>query len=96
MDPNDLPNPQIFNKVTLITGGSKGIGSGCARVFVQAGAMVVICARGKEVGEALATELNSQGPGECYFQQCDVAVPEDIYRVIDWTVDKYRTLGLSD
>jgi NAD(P)-dependent dehydrogenase (short-subunit alcohol dehydrogenase family) len=90
--PNVLPNPQNFNKVTLITGGSKGIGSGCARVFVQAGAKVVICARGKEVGEALATELNSQGPGECHFQQCDVAVPEDIYRVIDWTVDKYGRL----
>ncbi len=92
MAPNVLPNPQNFNKVTLITGGSKGIGSGCARVFVQAGAKVVICARGKEVGEALATELNSQGPGECHFQQCDVAVPEDIYRVIDWTVDKYGRL----
>ena len=92
MAPNVLPNPQNFNKVTLITGGSKGIGSGCARVFVQAGAMVVICARGKEVGGALATELNSQGPGECHFQQCNVAVPEDIYRVIDWTVDKYGRL----
>ena len=92
MAPNVLPNPQNFNKVTLITGGSKGIGSGCARVFVQAGAKVVICARGKEVGEALATELNSQGPGECHFQQCNVAVPEDIYRVIDWTVDKYGRL----
>ena len=92
MAPNVLPDPQNFNKVTLITGGSKGIGSGCARVFVQAGAKVVICARGKEVGEALATELNSQGPGECHFQQCDVAVPEDIYRVIDWTVDKYGRL----
>ncbi len=92
MAPNVLPNPQNFINVTLITGGSKGIGSGCARVFVQAGAKVVICARGKEVGEALATELNSQGPGECHFQQCDVAVPEDIYRVIDWTVDKYGRL----
>lgn len=92
MAPNVMPIPQDFIKVTLITGGSKGIGSGCARVFVEAGAPVVICARGREVGEALAAELNSQGPGECHFRQCDVSVPEDIYRVIDWTIDKYGRL----
>ena len=92
MDLNVTPNPQNFNKVTLITGGSKGIGAGCARVFVHAGAPVVICARGKEAGEALSTELNSEAPGECHFQQCDVSVPEDIYRVIDWTVNKYGRL----
>ena len=88
-----VPNPQNFNKVTLITGGSKGIGAGCARVFVEAGAPVVICARGREAGEALAAELTAQGPGECHFQQCDVSIPEDIYRVIDWTVDKYERLN---
>ena len=30
------------DKVVIITGGSKGIGAGCARVFCQEGGVVVI------------------------------------------------------
>ena len=73
-------------KVVLITGGSKGIGAGCARAFVQAGAKTVICARGAPAGEALAGELTGEGPGRCDFEVCDVSRPEDIRRVIDRTV----------
>ena len=32
------------DKVVIVTGGSKGIGEGCVRVFVEAGAKVVFCA----------------------------------------------------
>ncbi|MBI2842029.1 MAG: SDR family oxidoreductase [Armatimonadetes bacterium] len=80
------------DKVALITGGSKGIGEGCARVFVDAGAKVVICARGVADGEALAKELTEKGPGTCHFEQCDVSKPEDIERVVDRTVELYGRL----
>ncbi len=83
---------QGFDKVSLITGGSKGIGEGCARVFCAAGAPVVICARGREAGEALAAELTAQGPGECHFEPCDVSRPDQIRRVVDRTVERYGRL----
>ena len=83
---------QGFDKVSLITGGSKGIGEGCARVFCGAGAPVVICARGREAGEALAAELTAQGPGECHFEACDVSHPEEIKRVVDRTVERFGRL----
>ncbi len=83
---------QGFDKVSLITGGSKGIGEGCARVFCAAGAPVVICARGREAGEALAAELTAQGPGECHFEPCDVRYPDEIKRVVDRTVARYGRL----
>lgn len=89
---NLAPFAQDFDKVTLITGGSKGIGAGCARVFVRAGATVMICARGREAGEALAAELTTAGPGECHFEQCDVTKPEQIKRVIDKTVELFGRL----
>jgi len=81
-----------FDKVSLITGGSKGIGEGCARVFCAAGAPVVICARGREAGEALAAELTAQGPGECRFEPCDVSNPDEIKRVVARTVERYGRL----
>src|SRR3990172_12377971 len=77
------------DKVALITGGSKGIGEGCAGVFCAAGWRVLICARGAERGDAVATELSGRGPGECRFEQCDVSRPEDIKRVVDRTVEAY-------
>ncbi len=83
---------QGFDKVSLITGGSKGIGEGCARVFCAAGAPVVICARGREAGEALAAELTAQGPGECHFEPCDVSRPDQIKRVVDRTVERFGRL----
>jgi NAD(P)-dependent dehydrogenase (short-subunit alcohol dehydrogenase family) len=87
-----LPFMRQFDKVTLITGGSRGIGAGCAHVFVTAGASVVICARGEEAGEAWAAELTDVGPGQCHFEPCDVSDPEGIRRLIEKTVKLYGRL----
>jgi NAD(P)-dependent dehydrogenase (short-subunit alcohol dehydrogenase family) len=88
----EISQAKGFDKVTLITGGSKGIGSGCARVFTEAGARVVICARGRAEGEALAAELNAAGPGRCDFRPCDVTQPEQLRTVVDWTVSRHGRL----
>jgi len=81
-----------LRKVTLITGGSRGIGEGCARVFVRAGSSVVICARGRESGEALAAELTAEGPGSCHFEPCDVQRPDELKQLIERTVRLYGRL----
>ena len=81
-------------KVVLVTGGSKGIGEGCARAFCQAGARVVICARGREAGDDLAVALTAQGPGQCLFLPCDVHQPDEIRSVVDQTVAHYGRLDV--
>ena len=50
----------LKGKTIIITGGTKGIGKGCAQVFCEAQANVVICARGEKDGIALANELNEK------------------------------------
>lgn len=77
------------DKVVIVTGGTKGIGEGCVRVFVEAGAKVVFCARRQNEGAALAAELNALGKGEAFFVKCDVSKPEEIRNLIDKTVEKY-------
>jgi NAD(P)-dependent dehydrogenase (short-subunit alcohol dehydrogenase family) len=77
------------NKIVIVTGGTKGIGEGCARMFADAGAKVVFCAREQEEGDALANELNSSGRGEAHFIKCDVSKPDELRNLISQTVEKY-------
>jgi NAD(P)-dependent dehydrogenase (short-subunit alcohol dehydrogenase family) len=73
-------------KVVIVTGGSRGIGEGCSRVFVDAGATVVIASRDETIGSTLAAELNGKGPGSAEFIKCDVSKTEDVDNLISETV----------
>jgi NAD(P)-dependent dehydrogenase (short-subunit alcohol dehydrogenase family) len=78
------------DKVTIVTGGTKGIGAGCVRVFVeQGGANVVFCSRNESEGKAFEAEVNAKGPGRAMFVRADVSRVDDISRVIDRTVDRF-------
>src|SRR5215469_14020209 len=80
------------DKVVLVTGGGKGIGEGCVRVFVEAGSKVVFCSRGKQAGEAIAVEVNKKGPGQAQFIPCDVSKPDEVKKLVDATIAKYGRL----
>jgi len=77
------------DKVVIITGGSHGIGEGCVRAFVAAGAKVVFCARNDRDGERLAAEVNASGPGDAQFIRCDVSKVKEIQSLIDETVERF-------
>ncbi|MDR9394121.1 MAG: 3-oxoacyl-ACP reductase FabG [Roseovarius sp.] len=62
----------IKGKSVIVTGGSKGIGLGIARVFSKQGAKVTVASRGKEAGEAAVDHLNSVG-GDARWTECDVS-----------------------
>jgi L-fucose dehydrogenase len=70
-------------KAVIVTGGSKGIGEGCARVFCAEGGLVAVLARGKTAGESLAAELCIKGPGRAIYLPCDVARPDQLKSAID-------------
>lgn len=80
------------NRVVIVTGGSKGIGEGCSRVFCAEGGLVAILARGAEAGEALAAELNELGPGRAIFLQCDVGQHLQLKDAIEKTVAEFGRL----
>ena len=52
----------LAGRVAIVTGGSQGIGLGIARVLLQRGASVVICARSADRVSAAAEELSELGP----------------------------------
>ncbi len=51
----------IKDRAVIVTGASKGIGKGIARVFARQGAKVMIAARGEEDAKATAEELRGEG-----------------------------------
>lgn len=84
------------DKVVIVTGGSSGIGKGCAREFVRAGAKVVVCCNDEEEGAAVARELQDlardAGRGAALFVYCDVRKEEDVRGLIETTVARFGRL----
>ncbi len=76
------------DKTVIITGGSQGIGEGCARAFAAAGASVVVASPDRERGSRLAGELTSAGPGRATFVACDVTRTDDRERLVASTVER--------
>ena len=72
----------IAGKSVVVTGGSKGIGRGIAKVFASKGARVTIAARGEEALKATADELNAAG-GTVRFATCDVSDWQSVKGMID-------------
>ena len=65
---------QVTGSVFLVTGGSSGLGAGCARRFVRQGARVVLMDRNALPGKALADELGEHA----VFVHGDVTSESDV------------------
>jgi 3-oxoacyl-[acyl-carrier protein] reductase len=67
----------------VVTGGSKGIGKGIARVFAREGAHVLIAARDEGALEAAAADLAGDARGRVETVVADVSRVEDCRRIAE-------------
>ena len=68
---------RLKNKVVVITGGTDGIGRGCALAAVREGATVVVTGRNQERGRATVDLVARQGFSVRY-------VPQDVTNEANW------------
>ncbi len=84
---------RLKDKVAIVTGSSKGIGEGIARVFSREGARVVVVCRTEEQGRKMAGELGAC-EGRALFVRTDVTSSEAIQAMISETIHAFGKLDI--
>jgi 3-oxoacyl-[acyl-carrier protein] reductase len=83
----------LTGKVAIVTGASKGIGAGIARLFASSGASVVVnYSSSKDAANALVAEIKSSG-GKAVAIQADFSKTADIRRLFE---EAKRAFGALD
>lgn len=67
--------PDLEGRGAIVTGASRGIGRGIARYLGRQGMRLVLAARSREAGEAVAAEIASTGT-TCHWFTADLSTPE--------------------
>jgi dehydrogenase/reductase SDR family protein 7B len=76
------------NKVVIITGGSSGIGKGCAEVFGKAGAKIVITGRNEKKLQETISALQKKNI-EAIAVIADASLEKDNEKVIRETISRF-------
>ncbi|KAK3935329.1 SDR family oxidoreductase [Diplogelasinospora grovesii] len=95
-----IPEPEPFDsllslegRVAIVTGGTRGTGSAIVLRFVQAGASVVITARGPEDLNSIEAKVAAAG-GKSLCLEADVGNVADCERVVTETWNKFGRIDV--
>lgn len=84
----------IQNKVIIVTGGSRGIGSAIVKLLANEGHSVVLnYNQSKEIAENTKRELKEQGK-EIDIFKADVSKREEVKELIKFVIEKYKKIDV--
>jgi len=86
----------LTDKVSIVTGSSRGLGLACARALVAEGCRVCICARGAErlAEAAIEVDAAARRPNMVLAVQADVSTQAGVDLVVARTVETYGRLDV--
>jgi 3-oxoacyl-[acyl-carrier protein] reductase len=73
-------NKLLVGKVSIVTGGTRGIGRAIAERLLDEGASVAICGRTPSSVERAVGEMKERSPGNIWGEAADVSILEDAQR----------------
>ena len=96
MTDSNSPDPlfSISDRVTIVSGGSRGIGKEMAAGFARRGAPVVVTGRSAETLEATVSEISEEASRPVRGIVCDVARPEDISRMVEEVIGEFGRIDV--
>lgn len=77
----------------LITGGNTGIGEASAALLAAQGAEVCIVGRNQQRLDDVTDRITTAG-GRCWSQTADLAVDDDLVRVVDTMLRRNRRIDI--
>jgi len=83
----------LEDRISLVTGGARGIGRAIAELFAAEGAMVVVADIDVEAGESTAERIRTRG-GRAEFVETDVTVRRDVATAVRACVDAFGRLDI--
>ncbi len=87
-------NRELEGKISLITGGTSGIGRDTSVLFAKAGAKVVVAGRREAEGNEVVQAIRAQG-GDAIFVKADVSRAADVEMLVAKIVEKYGRLDIA-
>jgi NAD(P)-dependent dehydrogenase (short-subunit alcohol dehydrogenase family) len=86
----------LEGRTALVTGGGTGVGLGCTRRLLEAGARVTMAARRVDVLEQTAESLRSEIPGaQVGFHRCDITVEDELAAAVESAADPDGQLDIA-
>lgn len=79
---------QLNNKIILVTGGAKGIGSGITKALVAEGATPVIIGRGEDDNKTMLAAIDGKG----FYVTAELTNPGECKKAIDAVVSKFNRI----
>lgn len=84
---------QLADKVSIVTGGGKGIGRAISLTFAQEGADVVVAARTESALREVASEIEAMGRKSLPIVT-DLTVPEQTLAMVERTMEKFGKVDI--
>jgi 3-oxoacyl-[acyl-carrier protein] reductase len=89
------PSPWSFDgRIVLVTGASAGIGAVTARMFAEAGADVVICARDRQRLEARAEKIRAATGRRCLPIVADVTDSAQAQALVEQALERFGRIDI--
>jgi len=89
-----VPNFQLTERVAIVTGASRGLGSAIAEGLAEHGARVVLSSRKQDDLDREAARINERFPGSSAAIAAHAGRHDDLRRLVDSTVERFGRVDI--